>query len=373
MKFHFISRLSAVLFLTSFLFASCAHSSQVSPQVKRPAYIYPERSFDYKGAKVCYVDAGKPDGEPIIFLHGVLGDVHLWRKTMKALEKDYRVLAIDLPGYGKSDKGEQIPMSISYYAGLIHDLIELKQLKKPVLAGVSLSGHIVLYYALNFPDEIGKAVVVGSVGVDREMRWHEELEYAALWHNFIIDKILTRKNFQKIWTQQFSCTREYDAEYDQMPIFHDPKEHELFIASFNNSISSIFFTSLRDSVKEIRTPLLILWGGFDQHHGVQDAYYLHEQVPGSKLAISPQCGHLLMLDDPEFFDRALSNFLRTGDPEVPSVSLAKIRELAKQKGVKLKEPKISLTTLSVTAVKSLGEKMMPKDDENGISEGSSKG
>ena len=373
MKFRSIFQLATVFFFATLLFTSCAHSPQVSPRVKRPTYIYPERYFDYKGAKVCYVDAGKPDGEPIIFLHGVLGDIHLWRKTMKALEKDYRVLAIDLPGYGKSDKGEQIPMSISYYAGVIHEFIELKQLKKPALAGVSLSGHIVLYYALNFPDEISKAVVAGSVGVDREMKWYEEMEYAALWHNFIIDKVLTRKNFQKIWTQQFSCSREYDAEYDQMPIFHDPKEHELFIASFNNSISSIFFTSLRDSVKEIRVPLLILWGGFDQHHGVQDAYYLHEQVPGSKLAISSQCGHLLMLDDPEFFNGALVNFLRTGDPEVPSVSLEEIRKLAKEKGVKLKEPKASLTTLSVTAVKSLGEKMMAKDGKNDTSEESPKG
>jgi len=357
----------------AFSLASCAHTHSVtSPKIKRPTYIYPEQYFTYNGVKVCYVDGGKRDGQPIIFLHGVLGDIHQWRKTMKALEKDHRVLAIDLPGYGKSDKGEQIPMSISYYASLIHDLIEQKQLKKPVLVGVSLSGHIVLYYALNFPDDISKAVVVGSVGVDREMKWYEEIEYATLWHNFIIDKVLTHRNFKKLWMQQFSCSRAYDSEYDRMPIFHDPQEHDLFITSFNNSISGIFFTSLRDQVKEIRVPLLILWGGFDQYHGIQDAYYLHEQVPGSKLAVSPQCGHLLMLDDPEFFNRALSNFLRTGDPDVPSVSLEEVRALAKAKGVKLKEPKPSLAALPAATIKGWEEKVRAKNEARGTEERSEK-
>ena len=325
------------ILLAVFIFSSCAHQGAVPETlVKRPTYIYPEKYFNYNGARICYVDAGKRDGQPVIFLHGVLGDIHTWRKTMKALEKDYRVIAIDLPGYGKSDKGAQIPMSISYYTEMIRHFAEIKHLEKPSLVGVSLSGHIVLYYALNFPHEINKAVVVGAVGVDREMRWYEQIEYAALWNDFIIKGFLPSRRFEKIWEKQFSCNRNYDKEYETMPIFHDHEEHDLFITSFNHSISGIFFTNLQDQVKDIEVPLLILWGGFDQHHGIQDAYYLHDQVNGSKLAVSPTCGHLLMLDDPKFFNRALLNFLKTGDPKVRPVSLEKIRRLAKERGVKLK-------------------------------------
>ena len=152
------------------LIASCAYTPPAEnikdPRIRRPAYIYPEKYFEYNGAKVCYIEDGNPEGNPVIFLHGVLGDSHTWRLTMKALEKEYRVFAIDLPGYGKSDKGARLPMSISYYAELIYDFIKMKRLDHPTVVEASLGGHIVLYYAINFPETIKSAAVVGSVGID---------------------------------------------------------------------------------------------------------------------------------------------------------------------------------------------------------------
>lgn len=325
-------RVACCLLLVCFI-ASCAYTPPAEnakdPSIRRPKYIYPEKYFEYSGAKVCYIEGGNPKGKAVIFLHGVLGDSHTWRLTMKALEKDYRVFAVDLPGYGKSDKGAHIPMSISYYAELIRHFIDIKNLDHPALVGVSLSGHIALYYALNFPETLSSAAVVGSVGVDREMRWHEEIPYANLWNDFIIKRFLTPKRFKQIWTQQFICKRGYDDEYETMPIFQDPKEYQYFVTSFNHSVSGIFFMSLREKVKDIQLPLLILWGGQDRHHSVRDAFYLNEQVPGSQIAISPECGHLLMLDDPEFFNRALINFLETGDPKVPKIALEAVEELTK--------------------------------------------
>jgi pimeloyl-ACP methyl ester carboxylesterase len=314
------------------IFASCALNGpkiEPNPNAKRPDYIYPEQYFDFRGAKVCYIQGGNREGTPIIFLHGVLGDIHTWRLTMKALEKDYRVFAIDLPGYGKSEKGAHLPMSISYYADLIKYFIKEERLDHPVIVGVSLSGHIVLYYAINYPETISKAAVVGSVGIDRQMRWYEEVQYANLWNDFVIKRVLTPKKFKEIWTKQFVCTREYDDDYDEQVIFHDPEEYQQLITSFNHSVSGIFFMSLRDLVKEIKIPLLVLWGGQDSHHKVKDAFYLHSQVEGSKLAVSPHCGHLLMLDDPEFFDHALINFIESGDPKVPEVILEEIEENGK--------------------------------------------
>jgi pimeloyl-ACP methyl ester carboxylesterase len=325
-RFAFCFLLSAICI--NFLI-SCAHSSNNHNYSRRPDYIYPEKFFTYRDAKVCYIEGGNPEGKPVIFLHGVLGDSHTWRLTMKVMEKDYHVYAIDLPGYGKSEKGAHLPMSISYYAELIHDFIEMKHLDHPVLVGASLSGHIVLYYALNFPETISKAAVAGSVGVDPKMRWYEEIQYAHLWNDFVIKRVLTPKRFKEIWTQQFVCSREYDDEYELMPIFQDPKEYQLFITSFNHSVSGIFFMSLKDQVKDIQIPLLILWGGQDHHHSVRDAFFLQEQVPNSKLAVSPECGHLLMLDDPEFFNNALINFIATGDPQVPEIALEEIEEIKK--------------------------------------------
>ncbi len=337
-KIQIFRKLSVICLLLTLFFSSvsCAKTPPIEnlldPNIRRPDYIYPEQYFDFRDAKVCYIEGGNPEGEPVLFLHGVLGDSHTWRKTMKALEGKYHVYAIDLPGYGKSDKGSHLPMSISYYADLIWEFIRKKKLDHPTIVGVSLSGHIVLYYALNFPETIDRAVVAGSVGVDREMRWYENIHYAVQWNDFVIKRALTPERFKKIWTQQFVCSREHDDEYDTMPIFQDPVEYQQLITSFNHSVSGIFFRSLRDEVKDIETPLLIIWGGLDSYHSVKDAFYLYEQVPYSKIAISPNCGHLIMLDDPEFFNQALINFIETGDPKAPEVILEEIEEINKKNG-----------------------------------------
>jgi len=218
-------------------------------------------------------------------------------------------------------------MSISYYSDMVRHFIKLKGLKNSSLIGISISGHIILYHALHFPSTIKNAVVVGSVGVDREMRWYDHVEYAFLWNDFVLKRILTPKKFKKIWTQQFACSQDYDDEYETMPIFQDRIEYKHFIDSFNHSISGIFFTSLRAQVKDITVPMLIIWGGKDSHHKIRDAYYLKEQVVGSKLAVSPECGHMLSLDDPEFFNRALRNFLETGDPGVEQYTLEEVLEI----------------------------------------------
>ena len=85
-------------------------------------------------------------------------------------------------------------------------------------------------------------------------------------------------------------------------------------------------------MKDIKAPLLIIWGGLDNYHSVRDALYLYEQIPYSKLAVSPYCGHLLMLDDPEFFNQVLINFIETGDPDAPEVIIEELEEIKAKNG-----------------------------------------
>jgi len=317
-----MKRVSFLLLISISFLNACAHSPQPPDRmIGRPDYIYSEKYFKYQETRVVYIEGGNKSGQSIIFLHGVLGTSHTWRLTMKALAEDYHVIAIDLPGYGKSEKGGHLPLTISYYANLIHEFIEWKDLEESVLVGTSLGGHIALYYAINFPYTISKAVVVGTVGVDRDMKWYEDITYALLWNEPVLKKALSPKRLKEIWEGQFVCTHGYDAEYDSNPIFHDKEEYELLIDAFQQSVGSIFETSLKDDVQRIQLPVLILWGGKDQYHNVKDAYYLKDQIKNSTLAISPNCGHVIMLDDPEFVNEALMNWMETGDPQVPQYSL----------------------------------------------------
>ena len=82
--------------------------------------------------------------------------------------------------------------------------------------------------------------------------------------------------------------------------------------------------SLKDEIQYIQKPLLIIWGAKDPHHLVRDAYTMASLIEGSKLAVSPECGHVLMLDDPEFFNQALRSFMETGDPGVKQYTLEEV-------------------------------------------------
>ncbi len=96
-----------------------------------------------EGLKIHYLTAG--EGEPIVFLHGWPTSAFLWRNIIPLLSDHYQVIAIDLPGFGKSDKRLSDSYSFRYYSKVIGGFLKELGLEKITLGVHDLGGPVGLH------------------------------------------------------------------------------------------------------------------------------------------------------------------------------------------------------------------------------------
>ena len=122
-----------------------------------------EQLFDLDGCLLHALQCGPADGLPVILLHGMKFQAETWRElgTLDALAKaGLRVLAVDMPGFGKSAASEVVPGEV------LRRLYQQLGLSKAVLIGPSMGGRIALEFAIAHPEYIAGLVLVGAVGVE---------------------------------------------------------------------------------------------------------------------------------------------------------------------------------------------------------------
>lgn len=126
------------------------------------------RDIDVEGVNVrCHV-AGPEDAPPIVLVHGAGPDAAgvSWEMAFPALAESYRVYALDLPGYGESDRVPQnVAPTTDYYVGVLDALLRELDLVEATLIGISKGGGIVLGCTLDHPDRVARLVLVDSFGL----------------------------------------------------------------------------------------------------------------------------------------------------------------------------------------------------------------
>ena len=126
------------------------------------------RDVDIDGLSVrCHVD-GPEDAPPIVLVHGAGPDAAdvSWKKAFPALAGSYRVYAMDLPGYGESDRVPQdVAPTTDFYIGVLDSLLGELGLAEATLVGISKGGGIVLGYTLDHPDRVARLALVDSYGL----------------------------------------------------------------------------------------------------------------------------------------------------------------------------------------------------------------
>jgi abhydrolase domain-containing protein 14 len=121
------------------------------------------KNVECDGCVVHCLECGNPDGAPVILLHGMKFQAETWRElgTLEVLAGlGLQVLAVDMPGFGRSPASERKPVEV-----LAH-FFEQRGLDRAVLIGPSMGGRIALEFAIRYPQRVGGLILVGAVGVD---------------------------------------------------------------------------------------------------------------------------------------------------------------------------------------------------------------
>jgi pimeloyl-ACP methyl ester carboxylesterase len=257
------------------------------------------------GGRVMLYRAGKRGAEPVILIHG-LGTAAAsdWREVIPALAETYDVYALDLPGFGASDKGNHL-YSPSNYVRVV-DALFSERLKRPAnVIGHSMGGLIAISYAAAYPDRVRRLVVVDVAGV----------LHRSVYGEFLGRSILQGKVGDSPWFEMLA--KIITAQAENLPAkgpmsLEQPQVRQRMLRGDPGAIAAMALVEhdLSRGLRAIKTPTLIVWSSNDRVAPPRTGQVLGSTIPGSRLVVINEAGHAPQLTQPERFNAMLREELR---------------------------------------------------------------
>ena len=233
-----------------------------------------------------------------MLVHGVGGDADQWAFCFGALAASHRVIAIDLLGFGRSDK-PLIDYRIEVYVEVLDRVLRALAIERASLLGHSLGGWIGAAFALQFPHRVDKLVLSDAAGID-----------AGSVPLPIDLNVSTRRNMREVLEFMFHDRRMVsDALVDLAYSLHLERNDGYTIRSVLDTLADPR-EKLDGKLGGLRVPTLLLWGEDDAVTPLAMAHAYQRLIAGATLQVIPQCGHLPPLEKPGEFARAVTEFLR---------------------------------------------------------------
>jgi pimeloyl-ACP methyl ester carboxylesterase len=271
------------------------------------------------GHRVTYRTAGS--GPVLVLLHGIANSSETWERVAGALAGRFRLIAPDLLGHGESatPRGDY---SLGAHASGVRDVLTALGHDRVTVIGHSLGGGIAMQFAYQFPERCERMVLVSSGGLGREV--HLLLRAAALPGADWVLPLLTSRELLAVGRALGGLLRRI-----RLAPGGDLKVVAHGFASLDNAGSRQAFLHTVRSVIEPTgqrvsahdrlalaslLPTLVVWGERDSIIPATHAVAAHEAMPGSRLELFPDAGHMPHDDDPDRFARILADFCDSTEP-----------------------------------------------------------
>jgi pimeloyl-ACP methyl ester carboxylesterase len=235
-------------------------------------------------------------GAPILLLHGFGGSVYSWRYLVPSLSKHYKLLLVDLKGFGSSPKPHDKHYSVYDQAILIYKFILQHDLRNLTIIGHSLGGIVALVTALYLnesdPSRLIKLILIDSVGYEQQFpRFIEILRtpiVGPLGLYLLPSKLQVKHVLKLAYYDDNKISDDAVAAYAKTL---DMPGGRYALLQTAKQIVPVDIEGLTLAYHTITVPTLILWGQEDEIVPLEVGKLLHQAIPHSELFILDQCGH----------------------------------------------------------------------------------
>lgn len=258
------------------------------------------------GHEYAYLEGGNQSGPTLVLLHGFSANKENWLRFAGQLTADFRILALDLAGHGKS-ASELVPsFSVFEQAHLVGRITEQLGIEKFAVAGNSMGGAIASLTAFLFPERVTHVVLISPAGVHTKLAELDELlekegrnpliaktpeEFAQ-----VIDFVMARPPFMP---EAFKLAQ---------------GERNAVRAELNEKIFAVIQEDRRigiqDEIAGVKAPTLIIWGALDRAIHVDNLKGYVGLIPHAKSHVFEDVGHLAMIEVPEESAQLTREFLQ---------------------------------------------------------------
>ena len=312
-----MKKLLPILALPFLLYAcSMSHKIPALSRMDEIAYPFPVQKINLPGdITLAYAEEGQ-GRQTIIFVHGLGSYLPGWKKNIEHLRDKYRCIAIDMPGYGHSSKGNYAG-SMSFYAKVIHDFAVAKKLDHIVLAGHSMGGQIAITTALTYPELVQKLVLISPAGFETfnkgEKQWLRDVMTPDAVRLTTVEQIRTNLayNFYKL---------PKDAQFmiDDRIAMRSASDFPGYCYAVSASVRGMVDEPVYDFLPQVKQPTLCIFG---ENDNLIPNRYLHggptenvaragaARIPNCKLVMLNRTGHFAMYEGWEKVNMEIFGFL----------------------------------------------------------------
>ena len=264
--------------------------------------------IEIEGLRIAYERGG--EGQALVLLHGFFGDTRVWRPQLEGFSDEFEVVAWDTPGCGQSsDPPETFRMPD--YARSLRGFIHALGLERPHVLGLSFGSTLALELYRQSP-LLPRTLVLAAA-------------YAG-WSGSLPAHVVEERLRQTIPDLDIPAD-EVVAKYNSPGLLSAlaPEsvlaENARIMSDFHPSgmkpiVRALAEANLRDVLRFIEIPTLLLYGDEDVRSPISVGQALHAQIPRSKLVVIPGAGHVSNLEAPERFNAEVRSFLRGAGPSL---------------------------------------------------------
>ena len=272
----------------------------------------PGTFLDVDGVRLHYVEAGQ--GEPVVLIHGLNASTFSFRYTIPELAQSYRVVALDLQGFGYSERPAGADYSLTALAEQVARVMERLGIERATVVGHSMGGAVAMRLAIGFPERVARLVLVNSA-TDR-------LLGRGLRLSRLVQPVMPIAALFALQRRAFRRRALRLAVHDPAHVTPEVVEGSFRPRRVKGTLRALgawLVDRGRDeplAPERIAQPTLVLWGEHDRWLPPAEGEELARAIPNARLVLVPSSGHLPLEEQPNFCNRALLDFLRSPEASV---------------------------------------------------------
>ena len=302
--------LLTLLIGSSVILIAVAQKDIPRAQLKNKYANSPSKFMPLMGMQVHYRDEGnKVDSMPVLLIHGTSSSLNTWDSLINYLPSNKRIIRLDMPAFGLTGPSPENKYSYTYYSDFLNAFLKELKVQQCIIAGNSLGGGIAWHFALDYPQEVAKLILIDASGypkINEKGSLGFKIASIPILNNlllYVTPKSLVKKSLETVFVDQNLITEERITRY-----------HELLLAEGNRKAAlSIFknrFDQQTNRIKDIKQPTLIIFGEKDQLINSDNAYLFQKDIKNSKAVILKNVGHVPMEEAPKATAELINEFIR---------------------------------------------------------------
>jgi pimeloyl-ACP methyl ester carboxylesterase len=278
---------------------------------------FPEDKYiNVNGLKARYWAEGD-SGPQVLFIHGIGASVEYWHKNIHELSKNYRVLAVDMPGFGKSDKPDA-DYTLEFYSEFLTEFCKVMKCEELVVVGHSLGGGMAMQFAIEHGKRVKKLILVDNVGFAKQV---------TIFFRLMAVPVIGRL-FLKLSKKLFAFALRGNVHHGEVisdelvdvlyPLNQAPLAIRTlkYIVKHNTDLAGIRAATLKpiwdhmDKIREI--PTLVCWGKDDNLLSAKvHVPEIKKWLPHVRLELFDDCGHIPQMEHPKKFNKLFDEFVKS--------------------------------------------------------------